>query len=681
MAATNAQATERTLGDDQPAFDTLAGKISHETLSAIKSILKLDTMSPVQSAVLPLLPELAEPYNPNSNNPRDLLVKAKTGTGKTLGFLIPVVEARLKALKAAGEKAVEDAGLDSDRHLVSRAIRAMGRSEAGALIISPTRELATQIANEAIRLTSRHDGFEVRLFVGGASKRTQMRDWMRGRRDIVVATPGRIRDCLENETDFAKAFANTPFLVLDEADTLLEMGFREEIEAIASHLPKTPQRQTFLFSATVSREIRQVARTTLDQKHLFIDCVPADSSPVHAHVPQFHTVLPSATDQVPHILRLLAHDQLLNPGNSKAIIFLPTTKMTQLFSTFLRELGDACLPAGRRTSIYEIHSKRTMEARTNTSSRFRKEAREAVLVTSDVSARGIDYPGVTRVIQIGIPSSPDQYVHRVGRTGRGREKSGRADLVLLPWEVSYVSWQLNNIPLKPLSTNELTAQVKELTDKHTPGYGQRLEQIDGTVKDFMAKLNPEAVKETLASQLGYYVGKSGDLRVEKDVIVEGLKTWSVEACGLAQAPYFSESFLQKLGISKAFGHSRGGNFARPSGQRGGFQNNREGRSFGGDSRPRSFNGEDRPPRTFSREDRPPRTFSREDRPPRTFSREDRPPRTFNHEERPRGNFNREDRPRGTFNREDRPRGGFNREGRPFSERRPFGNGEPRERDD
>lgn len=206
------QATEQTLGDDQPSFDTLAGKVSRETLSAISSVLKIQTMSPVQAAVLPLLPALAEPYDPESKNPRDLLVKAKTGTGKTLGFLIPLVEARMKALKLAGQKAVEDAGLATDRHLAARAIRMMARSEAGALIISPTRELATQIANEAIRLTSHHQGFEVRLFVGGANKGLQMRDWHRGRRDIVVATPGRLRDFLENESGFADCFKNTPFV-------------------------------------------------------------------------------------------------------------------------------------------------------------------------------------------------------------------------------------------------------------------------------------------------------------------------------------------------------------------------------------------------------------------------------------------------------------------------------------
>lgn len=215
VGATQSKAKESTtLGEDQPTFASLEGKVSRATLGTLSSIFKITNMSPVQAAVLPLLPELAEPYHPDNNSPRDLLVKARTGTGKTLGFLIPAVEARLKALRATAQKALEDAGLVSDRNLEARAKRMHAHNHAGALIISPTRELATQIANEALRLTSRHEGFEVRLFVGGASKRLQMRDWMRGRRDIVVATPGRMRDLLENEPEIAKGLQNCPFVCI-----------------------------------------------------------------------------------------------------------------------------------------------------------------------------------------------------------------------------------------------------------------------------------------------------------------------------------------------------------------------------------------------------------------------------------------------------------------------------------
>lgn len=206
------EAEGSSITDKLPAFETLKGKICPQLLKAITvKPFQLTHMSVVQAAVLPLLPGLATPYDPEnpSAERKDLLVKAKTGTGKTLGFLVPAVEARLNEIEKAGRQAVIDAGLTDDKHLEARARRVFARTHAGCLIISPTRELATQIANEALRLTTHLDDFEVRLFVGGMSKKMQMRDWMKGRRDIVVATPGRIRDMLESEPEIAKGLAQT----------------------------------------------------------------------------------------------------------------------------------------------------------------------------------------------------------------------------------------------------------------------------------------------------------------------------------------------------------------------------------------------------------------------------------------------------------------------------------------
>lgn len=368
------------------------------------------------------------------------------------------------------------------------------------------------------------------------------------------------------------------------------MGFRDDIEGIKEFLPHTPRRQTFLFSATVSREIQQIARSTLDRNHTFINTVSDSESPVHAHVPQFHTVLPSAADQIPHILRLIAHDQLTNPGKSKIILFLPTTKMTQLFATLLRELAQTSLPSLRNTKIYEIHSKRTQDARTSASDAFRHDkSGAAVLVTSDVSARGVDYPRVTRVIQLGIPGGTEQYIHRIGRTGRAGT-SGRGDLVLLPWEVGFLSWQLDGVPLKPVTTNELKSQLNTLAQAydadpvaafknipHVPPNGsfsridagkprvyaspvtELVDKIAAAVDNVLPSLDEEAIKETFASLLGYYMAKSPELRTQKGVIVQGCKDWTTQALGLPVPPYVSETFLQRLGFSdgrtKRFGQS------------------------------------------------------------------------------------------------------------------------------
>ncbi|KAJ7889228.1 P-loop containing nucleoside triphosphate hydrolase protein [Mycena leptocephala] len=519
-------------------------------------------MSAVQAEVLPLLPALAEPFSPeNSDNVRDLLVRAKTGTGKTLAFLVPAIEARVKSIE-------EYLAGNNDTGNVGQARQRFARRTVGTLIISPTRELATQIANEALRLTHHHQDFEVRLFTGGTSKRMQIRDWMKGRKDIVVATPGRLRDLLESEPDVRAAVAQTSVLILDEADTLLDMGFREDIEDIKRFIPPVPQRQTLLFSATVSKEIQQVARSTLAPNHRFINCVTEETSPVHAHVEQYHTVLPSASAQLPHLMRLIAHDQLTNPGKSKIIIFLPTTKMTQLTATLVNALASSTLPAGKNTRVYEIHSKRTQEKRTMVSDAFRSAKGGAtILITSDVSARGVDYPGVTRVIQVGIPGGREQYVHRVGRTGRAGT-AGRGDLVLLPWEIGFVSWQLTDVPLNPLTVNELTEQTKQLAtefDDDPTGFFVKkkspvreqlflnkvtpiIEEIERNIGTLVGRLDEDAIKETFMSLLGYYMAKTPELRVQKPVIVQGCQDWTTGACGLAAPPYVSVAFLQKLGL-------------------------------------------------------------------------------------------------------------------------------------
>ncbi|KAK7059775.1 DEAD-domain-containing protein [Favolaschia claudopus] len=544
-------------------FSTLEGKVTKETLDAVTvKPFKLETMSPVQAEVLPMLPTLAEPYTPDSTHVRDLLVRAKTGTGKTIAFLIPAIEARLKSIQ-------EYLSGNTDIGDLETAKRRFARRTVGTLVISPTRELATQIANEALRLTMHHRDFEVRLFTGGSSKRMQMRDWMKGRKDIVVSTPGRLRDLLESEPDVRSAIGETSILILDEADTLLDMGFREDIEEIKTFIPPTPQRQTLLFSATVSKQIQQVARSTLAKNHRYINCVSEETSPVHAHVEQYHTILPSPSAQLPHILRLIAHDQFTNPGKSKVIIFLPTTKMTQLFSTLVSSLAFNALPAGKNTRVYEIHSKRTQEQRTKVSDAFRHSRSGAtVLITTDVSARGVDYPGVTRVIQVGIPGGREEYIHRVGRTGRANS-AGRGDLVLLPWEIGFVTWQLTDVPLKPLTVNELTEDVNQMSAKFdedpadffvkakapvreslflTP-VSPVMKGLDGNVGNILGRLDEDAIRETMLSLLGYYLSKTPELRVQRDIVVQGCQDWTTGACGLATPPYVAKEFLRKLGYS------------------------------------------------------------------------------------------------------------------------------------
>jgi ATP-dependent RNA helicase MSS116, mitochondrial len=352
------------------------------------------------------------------------------------------------------------------------------------------------------------------------------------------------------------------------------MGFRPDIDAITNFFPETPIRQTFLFSATVSPAIRQVAREVLDRDHLFIDVVSKDSSPVHAHIAQFYTNLPSAKEQVPHLFRIIMHDQLANPGKSKIIVFLNTTKQTQFFASLLRELSKAMFPT--RPNIYEIHSKRTQSSRTGASNAFRSDrSGAAILVTSDVSARGIDYPDVSRVIQVGSPASTEQYVHRVGRTGRAG-KGGRVDLLLLPFEQNFVRHQLSDMPIKELSHNKLMDEATSLGEKfesdpeaywnsvkavrssgresltRTRQFRNNkpivaLANLDNDTSAVLDQIDREAIREVFVSLLGFYFSKANDMHVTRQSIYEGMQTWSTEACGLPQALFISDALRAKMG--------------------------------------------------------------------------------------------------------------------------------------
>lgn len=473
--------------------------------------------------------------------------------------MVPAIDARINTLERLS-KAPNPDGTIPDKHAQGRNHRAISRSHVGALIISPTRELATQIAVEAEKLCTWHKDLSVHSFVGGESRLRQLKEFSRRSKDVVVATPGRLRDLI-SEPVVKDALAKTDMLVLDEADTLLDMGFSDDLKFIIDHLPK--ERQTLFFSATVSKEIAAIARHSLRKGHKVIDCVPKNESNVHLHIPQYATVVPSSADAMPHIMRLIAQDQMANP-KSKIVLFLNTTKQTMLTATLVRELLDT-LP--QRTSVYEIHSKLDQNKRTRASDKFRKEQRPAVLVTSDVSARGVDYPGVTRVIQLGVPSSTEQYIHRVGRTGRAG-KEGRGDLVLFPFESGFLD-QLKDIPIQRISISDLASDV--ITSAPS-SYASALDSLPSTVEELLPTLDPKAIEEVFMSMLGYYHSKQQMLGISAQDILKGLKTWSVEGGGLAEPPYVSEEFLKKVGFGEKRRNTRGGS----GGSRGGF-----GRSGGG----------------------------------------------------------------------------------------------------
>ena len=299
---------------------------------------------------------------------RDVLGIAQTGTGKTAAFALPILQ-RLAA----------------DR-------RTAQRKGCRVLVLSPTRELATQIA-ESFRGYGRHLDVTVAVVFGGVDHRSQKRQLTRGV-DVLVATPGRLIDHLD---DGNVALAGTEVFVLDEADRMLDLGFLPPIRRIVSHL--TSRRQNLFFSATMPGEIGRLADELL-------------RDPAKIAVAPVATLVDSVTQRVIHVeshhkLSLLV--QLLgDPQMSRALIFTRTKRRADRVA---RHLETASI------RVAAIHGGKSQPQRERALAAFRA-SKVRVLVATDIAARGIDIDQVTHVVNYELPDVPEGYVHRIGRTAR-----------------------------------------------------------------------------------------------------------------------------------------------------------------------------------------------------------------------------------------------------------------------
>ena len=297
---------------------------------------------------------------------RDLIGVAQTGTGKTAAFVLPLLE---RLAVATGPE---------------RRMR--------ALVIAPTRELVVQI-EENIRAYGRHLQLRYATIFGGVGEQPQIQALRRGV-DMVVATPGRLMDLMQQRhVDFAAL----QVLVLDEADRMLDMGFLPSIRRIVAATPAT--RQTLLFSATMSKEIEQITKEFLKTPALVE--IGARSSPAEA-VTQW-IVEVSMAAKAPALIHLLKDAAL------ESVLVFSRTKHGA--DRIARKLEDA----GIRTAT--LHSNRTQGQRLAALKRF-KSGDVRVLIATDIAARGIDVDGISHVINYDFPPQPEDYVHRIGRTGR-----------------------------------------------------------------------------------------------------------------------------------------------------------------------------------------------------------------------------------------------------------------------
>jgi ATP-dependent RNA helicase DDX10/DBP4 len=350
--------------------------LSDPTRSGLKGA-HYTSMTDIQAKAIPLALKGA-----------DILGAAKTGSGKTLAFVIPVLE-NLYRMQFVGK----EAGL-------------------GAMIISPTRELAIQIFEVLHKIGKRGHTFAAGLIIGGKSLHEEQDALVR--MNIVVCTPGRMLQHLSQTASF-----NTDglqILVLDEADRILDMGFQREVDAILDYLPK--ERQTMLFSATQTKRVSDLARLSLkDPEYISVHQEASTATPKGLQQNYVVTPLPEKLDTLWSFIQ--------SAKKSKIIVFFSSAKQVRYVYESFRHMQPG-IP------LLHLHGRQKQSTRLEITKKF-ATARQSCLFATDVAARGLDFPAIDWVVQVDCPEDADTYIHRVGRTAR-YESEGRAILFLDPSE-------------------------------------------------------------------------------------------------------------------------------------------------------------------------------------------------------------------------------------------------------
>ncbi len=412
--------TEPTTESPVPAFTDLG--LEPDILAALDA-LGYEEPTPIQVEAIPVLLE-----------GRDVLGQAATGTGKTAAFALPMVQR-----------------IDGDRRAVQ------------ALVLAPTRELAVQVAEATHRYGSRR-GISVLAVYGGQAIDRQLRELRRGV-NVVVGTPGRILDHIRRGSLDLSA---VQYVVLDEADEMLDMGFIEDIETILTETPEG--RQTALFSATFPHRIAQLA-----DRHM------KEPARVTVRAPKLETPLVRQTAYVvPRPYKLEALSRVLDvEAPTSAIIFCRTRNEVD-------ELNEALSVRGYRPEA--LHGGLNQAQRDRVMKRFR-EGTADLLIATDVAARGLDVEHVTHVVNYDIPQTPEVYVHRIGRTGRaGRE--GTAITLAQPRE-QFLLRGIERVVGRPIEV----ARVPTVADLRA----RRVELLRSAIRETIEEDEFESYREAIAS--------------------------------------------------------------------------------------------------------------------------------------------------------------------------------------
>ncbi|KAL8939607.1 MAG: hypothetical protein Q9211_002659 [Gyalolechia sp. 1 TL-2023] len=403
------------------AWDALTPPLAEWIIDAVNSM-GLKRMTPVQASTIPLF-----------MTHKDVVVEAVTGSGKTLAFLIPIVERLLK--------------LDEP----------IKKYHVGAIVISPTRELASQIYSVLCSLLAFHEPSALalkppdqdsdpehepgqarpsskaalkvipQLLVGGdVSTAEDLSNFHQNSPNLLISTPGRLLELLSSPHVHCPQ-SSFEVLVLDEADRLLDLGFKEDLQKILGRLPK--QRRTGLFSASVSEAVDQIVRVGLRNPVKIAVKVKGVNNTEDKRTPaslSMKYLIRPASQKLPALSELL---RSLDPAPNRTIVYLSTCAAVDYFQHVL----PAILPSyeDRKFALLPLHGKHPPKIRQKNFSAFSTSTAPSILLTTDVAARGLDIPQVDLVVQIDPPSDPKVFLHRCGRAGRAG-RNGLSVLFLQP---------------------------------------------------------------------------------------------------------------------------------------------------------------------------------------------------------------------------------------------------------
>ena len=467
--------------------------------------------------------------------------------------------------------------INEDETLMSRgASRRASASDIRGIVLSPTRELAEQIASEA-RALCRHTGLVVQTAVGGTNRSQMLRQTQRQGCHLLVATPGRLNDLLQDPSSGIEA-PNLAAMVLDEADRMLDVGFEKELQEITDNLPDSheKQRQTMLVSATIPDDVIRLARSMVRPDDFeFVQTIPQNESLTHDKVPQKIVPVTSWANMFPTLFELMdreARKAAEDPDSPpfKAIVYFNTTAMTELageigFSRHRERISDL--------SSHCIHSKLSQMQRTRASEAFRRQ-RSGVLYSSDVTARGMDFPNVTHVIQMDVPRERESYIHRLGRTGR-QDKYGEGWLLLPPLSVRNARTLLKGLPLQ--QDNTLEASSVDIADTAA------LPPLHQQFQDLVRNANKRSLAEAYTVLFSSCTGGT------REELSEDLHIWTTRGWGWESPPVVSRQWATKQGLDSRSPFMNVGEVQRYSnrdsgfggGFDGGFSSRRGGGASGG----------------------------------------------------------------------------------------------------